>query len=99
MTILNPSSHFRRKIGNHGGRVLEVRRPEQVGVAIALEEAVVGRADVAEVPGVQDHPHVRVGGGQLPEDLDRTVLGCVVDVELRVGVVGQPFEDLSDRLV
>ena len=51
------------EVGDHGRRVLEVGDDADDGVAAGLEEGVDGRADVAEVAGVDDDLYVGVFGG------------------------------------
>jgi hypothetical protein len=55
------------------GRVLQIRRESDHGIAVRLEHPVVRRPDVAEVAAVYDDLHVLVGAGELPQDGEGSV--------------------------
>jgi len=61
------------EFGNELGRILEIRHDTDGGVARGLVERVQGRADVAEVAGVDDDLDVGVRGGDALQDLDRAI--------------------------
>jgi len=63
------------------GGILEIRRHDDGGVSPRLQQAVVGRADVAEVPGVQDHLDAVIRLREPSKQPSRPVRRAVVDEE------------------
>ena len=81
------------------GRILEIRDTSDDRVPARLQQPVVRRADVPEVPRVDDDLHALVFGSELSKDLDRAVRRCVVDEEVLVVVVGHSRHHVPDLAV
>jgi hypothetical protein len=59
-------------------RILQVGGEEDHGIPRRLQDAMVGRTDVAEVAGIEDDLELWVGRGRLSQDLGRAVARAVV---------------------
>jgi hypothetical protein len=90
-----------QELGNHLRRVLQVRGEQYARVAARLEQAVVGRAQVPEVAGVQYELHVPVARRDSPQLADRAVGGAVVDADVLVveGLRGHDLRDARAQLL
>src|SRR5450756_330141 len=74
------------EVADHLRRVLQVGDDADHGVAARGQQPVEGRADVTEVPRVDDHLDARVRSADAAQDLDRAIAGGVVDEEVLVRV-------------
>ena len=80
---LLPLPHHNR---NHGDGLLKIAAHHDGTVPGGLQDAVIGRAELSEIPGVENGPDVPVLFAQLPEQSPGPVSGTVVNKEDFIGI-------------
>ncbi|MCY1530889.1 hypothetical protein D9M68_660960 [compost metagenome] len=74
-------------------RVLEIGHQQDRSITACLQQPVVRRADVPEIPCVQDHLDVAIGSGHRAQDLRRSVGREVVDEQMLIRHALDRLED------
>ena len=85
-----------QELGDHFRRILKIGHDSDDGVAGRLVHGMKRRADVAEVPGIDNHPDIGVGGRNPLQDFNGAVARVVVDKNMLVAVPPHLGHHLSD---
>ncbi len=83
------------KVEDHLGWVLQVRKENNDGVAVRLEDRVMRRANVAEVARIEDYLNVRISSGNAAQNLDGSIVRIIVDDDMFVAVLRETGEELA----
>ena len=88
-----------QELGDQPGRILEVAGQGDHDIAPRLQQRVVPGAHMPEVPGIENHLHVRICGRERPQDPRGAILRRVVDEDVLVPVLRQQGKDCLDGLI
>jgi hypothetical protein len=68
-------------------------------IAACLMQSVQGRANVPEIPRVDDHFYVRIGFRNLFENLYRPIAGVIIDEDVLIAITSYPRHYGPDAVI